>query len=226
MGQPDSQRSDCLTCPVRPISLFAELTLDELGKLKMQLTTRHLDQGMALYHEGDPADAAYTLIQGVIKLSMSLPDGQEQIVRLLRPGDLFGVEGLVDSHYHHSATPLGDDVAVCQLDLKELSELTQERERIRKALIRRWARNISHAERRLVELRNLKANRRLWKFLEEWCAEDPEGWTYFPLSRQHVADYLGLTVETVSRLFADWKRRGNVLEQKQHIRLKGPDPNV
>lgn len=213
--------SDCLNCRIRPLSIFAGLTVDDLKELDMPVITMGYESGETFYHEGSKPIAAFTVNSGVVKLVITLPNGRNQIVRLLTTGDIFGFEGLMDSEYHHTSVAL-TDARVCRLSLPELNSLSRNKPAIREALIQRWAITLRQAERMIVELGTMKASERLATFLDRWCAHgDMEGWTPLPLTRQELGELLGLTVETVSRFLADWKRHGIVEEKDGRIRLNG-----
>lgn len=216
--------SDCINCRIRPLSIFAGLSVDDLRELDMPVITMGYEAGETFYMEGSKPIAAFTVNTGVVKLVISLPNGRNQIVRLLTTGDIFGFEGLVDSEYHHTAVAL-TEARVCRLSLAELNTLSRRKPAIREALIQRWASTLRQAERMIVELGTMKASERLATFLERWCAHgDMEGWTPLPLTRQELGELLGLTVETVSRFLADWKRHGLIQEKDGKIRLTGRRP--
>lgn len=213
--------SDCLNCPIRQVSIFAGLSPAELRELGMPVHTMRYETGETLYLEAAKPVAAYTINHGVVKLVMSLANGRNQIVRLLSTGDIFGFEGLMDSEYHHTAVAL-TEVTACRLSLADLNTLSRAKPTIRDALMHRWAGALRQAERMVVELGTMKAGERLATFLERWCGHaDEDGWTPLPLTRQELGELLGLTVETVSRFLADWKRQGLVREDHGRVRLTG-----
>ena len=212
--------SNCLACPIRGVSIFAGLTLEDLRRLDIPVVTLAYGPGEAFYHEDARAAAAYTLRSGVVKLTRALPSGRQQIVRLLRTGDIFGFEGLLDSRYHHSAVAL-DECHVCRLSLPELNALSRANASVREALTQRWAAALRQAEGLVMELGAKRASQRLASFLLHWCRHaDGAHWTALPLTRQELGELLGLTVETTSRCLADWKRQGIIEERAGGIRLR------
>lgn len=213
--------SDCLNCPIRQVSIFAGLTTEEVRELGMPVTTMRYEPGETLYLEAGKPVAAYTINHGVVKLVMTLPNGRNQIVRLLSTGDIMGFEGLMDSECHHTAVALTETIA-CRLNLADLNALSRAKPSIRDALMQRWAGALRQAERLVVELGTKKAAERLATFLERWSGHaEEDGWTPLPLTRQELGELLGLTVETVSRFLADWKRQGLIQEAHGRVRLNG-----
>ena len=216
-------QSDCQLCPMRQLSIFAGLTVQELDNLGMTVQDIHLPAGEVLYHQGESARHAFTLRSGVIKLSLESPlHGVEKIVRLLRHGDLLGFEGLNHSHprYPHTATTL-DAADLCLLDISELNRLSEDLPHVRRALLERWQRALEESEFHIVEVGAGKADACLAAFLYHWCGVFPDGaWVPFPMARKEIAGYLGLSSAHVSRVMADFKRHGYLRESGQRIMVQ------
>ncbi len=218
-----SGQSDCLLCPMRKLSIFAGLTVEELSNLGMTVQDIHLPAGEILYHQGETARHAFTLRSGVIKLSVQSPlHGGTQIVRLLRYGDLLGFEGLNHTHprYPHTATAL-DASELCLLDITDLNRLSEDRPHVRRALLERWQRALEESEFHVMEVGTGKADVCLAAFLYHWCEVFPDGsWVPFPMDRKDIASYLGLSSAHVSRILADFKRQGYLRESGNRIMVQ------
>jgi CRP/FNR family transcriptional regulator len=211
--------SDCINCPIRSVSIFAGFSLEEVRNLNFPVHTVGYSAGEAFYHEGASPQAAFTIKSGVVKLVKELSNGRTQIVRLLTTGDIFGFEGLMDTRYHHTAIAL-NEAHVCHLSLSDLIAVCRDNPHVNEAILHRWAQALKQTEDLLVELGTKKANERLASFIVSWCEHSGmEGWTALPLTRQELAELLGLTVETVSRILADWKRKHYLEEKQGAIRL-------
>jgi CRP/FNR family transcriptional regulator len=187
----------------------------------MEVQDIRVPAGSTLYLEGDRARYAYTLRQGAVKLVKTLPNGRAQIVRLLRHGDLFGFEGLRETRHRHSAFAL-TQTDLCQLDLPALEALSQRLPSIHGAITQRWFSALQEAENRIVELGAKKAEERLATFLCQWCSAYPPGSAVpvpFPLTRQELGEFLGLSTEHVSRLMAKFKRQKLLSERKGTLHI-------
>ncbi|MBW8330268.1 MAG: cyclic nucleotide-binding domain-containing protein [Thiobacillus sp.] len=88
-------RSKCVACDVRNFVLFAGLSMNELNTILQPIDNLHVPQHSALYEQGEPAPHLFTVRSGLVKLKVDLPNGCQRIVRLLRPGDVAGMETLV-----------------------------------------------------------------------------------------------------------------------------------
>jgi len=211
--------SDCINCPIRSVSIFAGFSIEEVRNLSFPVHTVCYSAGEVFYHEGASPQAAFTIKSGVVKLVKELSNGRTQIVRLLTTGDIFGFEGLMDTRYHHTAVAL-NEAHVCHLSLSDLIAVCRDNPHVNEAILHRWAQALKQTEDLLVELGTKKANERLASFITSWCEHSGmDGWTALPLTRQELAELLGLTVETVSRILADWKRKLYLEEKQGAIRL-------
>lgn len=218
-------RGECLTCPIRYRSIFAEIPKDQLleaiGDFRTSVITYSPKE--IIYAEGDSAAHTYTLRRGLIKLSKSLPNGRTQIVRIIGHGELFGFCGLAGEDYNQTAIALSD-VEVCKLPLKSLIQIRANNPSVDQAMMQGWLRNLRAAEDMLLELGAKKAPDRLASFLLKWCeSNEPGQWIDLPLSRAEIAELLGLTIETVSRFLSDWKRKGYIEDTRTTIQLSDPE---
>lgn len=212
-------KGHCLTCPIRPASLFGCLKESELPLIEhFQTRVVTFEPGEVIYNEGERLGLIYTLREGHIKLTKFNNEGNAQIVRLIRPGDLFGIEKLInDSSYHHTAEAL-EQVEICQLSVDKLNDLREQSGNINQAIIERALLQVMKTENHLTQVGLLKSDARLAWFLMQWVGDksDPVS---FPISRRDLAQYLGLTVETISRHTAQWKRSGVISESKNMLTI-------
>lgn len=213
-------KGQCTTCQIRPITIFAMLDADELEQIQsFQPQIIQYGKDEIIYHQGAEARYAFTLRQGFVKVLNTLPDGRSHIVQLLRDGDFFGFGGLSGSTYKHAAIAL-NDAEVCRLPLAELLKLKQTLPSVEVEMTKRWLERLHRAESMLVELGAKKAAERLASFLLRWCAgKSLDGWVPLPLNRGELGELLGVTIETVSRFLADWKRQGFIGESRGNIQM-------
>lgn len=210
----------CVSCQIRHLSIFANLSSQQLGKIcHFQPTVTTYEVKETIYHQGDASHNAFTLRKGMIKLIKSLPDGRVQIVRILKKGDLFGFDGFANQNYNQSAIAL-TNCEICHLPLAGLQELRLQQPEIDKAMMDRWLQHLSEAENMMLDLGAKKASERLANFLVNWGEVDDNEWKKMPLSRQEIGNLLGLTIETVSRFLSQWKRAGIIQERQGSIRIK------
>ncbi|UJS23425.1 Crp/Fnr family transcriptional regulator [Thiothrix winogradskyi] len=213
-------KGHCSTCNIRPITIFSTLDTTEVEQIQaFQPAIIQYAPDEIIYHQGMEARYAFTLRHGFVKIVNTLADGRSHIVQLLRDGDFFGFGGLSGVDYKHSAIAL-NAVEVCRLPLADLLKLKQTHPKIETEMTKRWLERLHRAESMLVELGAKKAAERLASFLLSWCAGNaPDTWVALPLNRAEIGELLGVTIETVSRFFADWKRQGFIGESRGNIQI-------
>ena len=223
-------KGHCLSCPVRHRSIFSDLPESSLDVTIKDFHTSVItfDSGESIFHQNDSSeDSAYTLRKGLIKITKSLPDGRVQIVRVLVAGDLFGFDGLAAENYNHTATAL-TNCEVCRLPLADLSVLRENNSNVDSSIMSRLIKNLRQTEDMLLELGAKKASEKLASFILSLSQSDTSyelnyhqdvQWVKLPLSRSEIGALLGLTIETVSRFFSDWKRKGFIKESKGNIQI-------
>lgn len=209
------------SCAVHEINLFAGLDDDSRDALRLLKSDQLLfSANDTIYQGGQTAHSVYVLLDGHVKLFKTTSNGKEQIIRVVRPGEIFGFDGLVDRLYNHSAVPL-KRAEVCRIEVERLHDLSERRAEIERLIMVHCIKELQHADERLLELGAKRSAERLASFLLSWCDSDhaENGWTPLILSRREISQLLGLTIETVSRLFATWKREGLIQEKSQAIFL-------
>lgn len=190
--------------------LFSALQQDELGQLLRPVDNFQLAAKGTLYHEGKPGNDIFTLRKGLVRLVHYAPNGTRRIVRLLWAGSVVGLEALVLSQYHHTAEAIVD-TDLCRIPVDVVAELEARNPALHTALMRRWQDSLDDADTVITQLSTGSSQARVARFLLQ-VAIDPLRTECHHLSREDTAALLGLTVETVSRVFADFKRKGWLVE--------------
>jgi CRP-like cAMP-binding protein len=197
-------RAKCAVCDVRNFVLFAGLTVRELDAILQPIDNLHARAGATLYAQGAPATSLFTVRSGLVQLRLDLPNGSHRIVRLLRPGDVVGMEALVDERYRHSAVVMRD-ADLCRIPREVVMHLDQTNPGVHQGLLKRWQCSIDQADHFIVALSTGPAEARMARLLLTLCSDNqPEA---LP-SREAMGALLGITTETASRVMAEFRRRG------------------
>ena len=157
-------RAKCAVCDVRNFVLFSGLSMHELDTVLQPIDNLHVPQHAVLYEQGAAAPSVFTLRHGLIKLKVDLPNGGQRIVRLLRPGDVAGMETLVGERYHHTAIAL-QDADVCRIPREVVLQLDKTNPSVHQALQQRWQRSIDQADHFIVALSTGPAEARMARLL-------------------------------------------------------------
>jgi CRP/FNR family nitrogen fixation transcriptional regulator len=150
-----------------------------------------------IYAEGEPAEYLYKVISGVVRTYKLLSDGRRQIGAFHLPGDVFGLEA--GSEHRFSAEAVADSV-ILVIKRSALEALAQRDSEVGRELWMLMAGHLQRAQEHMLLLGRKNAQERIAAFLLEMAARSSGGnIVELPMSRQDMADYLGLTIETVSR---------------------------
>ncbi|GAB4195746.1 MAG: helix-turn-helix domain-containing protein [Thalassobaculales bacterium] len=199
--------SHCRTCRIRPLSICAPLDADETARLAAIITTLEAAPKDELFHEGQAAAYTYNVTAGTLKLFKSLPDGRRQITGFLFPGDFIGLGP--HGHYAQSAEAV-THVKLCRFPRREFDRLLGDFPKLEHRLLEYAETELSAAQEQILLLGRKTAVERLASFLlmlEKRAMRRglPGNPIAVPMGRTDIADYLGLTIETVSRLFTRLK---------------------
>jgi len=208
--------SSCDTCVVRNRAICSALDSQELGALNTIGRTRTLAAGESLIWEGDDSVLVANVIDGVLKLSTGTEDGREQIVGMVFPSDFIGRP--FGKTTGHGVTALTES-KVCVFNRRDFDSFAREHPALEHKLLQRTLTELDRTRRWMLLLGRKSAAEKVASFLLEMCergsgagCEDGEAPAEvlldLPVSRQQIADVLGLTIETVSRQFTRLKSEG------------------
>ncbi len=174
-----------------------------------------------IFAEGEPAGYVYKVVSGVVRVSKLLPDGRRQISAFHLPGDMFGFE--IDDVHHDSAEAVVP-VKVIAFRWQGLLGAGASTSLVREILARTLI-GLRHTQDHLLLLGRKNALERLAAFLLEMVERSGSaGVLDLAMPRHDIADYLGLTLETVSRMFAELKEMGQIrLESARRVRVLDMD---
>lgn len=208
----------CLDCDVRSMAVCAALDDSQVGALEKIMTPKSLEQDRILAQEGDPRTHVYTLTSGMLRLSSALPDGRRQITGFLMPGDYFG---LVDDRAHTQTAESVTASSLCAFPVRDMDDLLKTYPRLKDRLFVMTQLALRQAQDSQMILGRLTPLEKLAAFLLVFSRraaahKQKDNPVLLPMPRADIADYLGLTVETVSRSFSELKKRGLIALPDAH----------
>lgn len=199
----------CAACDVRELSICSALKGHELDRLASLVSRVPVPAGQTLFQEGDEAKAVYNIIEGAVRLFKLLPDGRRQITGFLFASDFVGLA--LKDRYAYSAETIGHAV-VCRFPRLKLESLFEEMPRLENSLLARAANELIAAQDQMLLLGRKTAVERLSTFIMTLARRQGAGrlgdTVSLPMTRTDIADYLGLTIETVSRSFTRLRKSG------------------
>jgi CRP/FNR family transcriptional regulator len=220
----DACAQSCADCAVRPHAICAALDQDELRQLEQLGHRLQYRLNEPVFSQEEIVTSCYNLLEGVLRLYKLLPDGRRQIVGFALPGDFLGLS--VDGRHGISADAVGP-VAVCRFVKTSFSRFMADKPNLLHRINEFITRELGEAQEQMVLLGRRSAEEKVAIFLIKWRDRLAQispvaAITPLPMSRQDIADYLGLTIETVSRTFTKLERDGVIEIVPGGIRLTDP----
>ncbi len=209
--------SNCRNCGIRDMVLFADLNESDFELIHAPIDDLVFQPGVALFGEGRSAGHVMTIRAGVVKLVRNAADGRARIVRILKPGDVIGLEALFSPVYDTDAVALSP-VSVCKIPITVIKDLSAQSPRLHMRLMERWHRAVKEADDWLAALNFGTARQRVANIiLKMRHVEDPTLTTLF--SREDMGAMSDLKLETVSREVSRWTKEGVIEPQDKIGRL-------
>ena len=216
---PEHSATRCSLCKIRSYSFCRCLHDDELKIFQDISTEKKYGNKENIFIQLDESVKLYNITEGNVKIYQLMNDGRIQIIGFLYPGDFFG--SYKNGKYNYSADAIGN-VKVCVFDQEKLDKYIEKNISLAKELLHLTSHELTLAQDRISVLGKFGATERLRKFIFNISEQRKRiGWKNNPISlpmtRQDIADYLGLTIETVSREFSKLKTSNiiKILNSKQ-----------
>ena len=207
-----NERVKCSDCPIRHRAVCARCDEDELSELERIKTYRTFKPGEVVIWRGDDLRYVSSVVYGIATLTKSLDDGRMQMVGLLLPSDFIGRPGRNKLDFDVTAA---SELTLCCFERKPFEKLLGQTPHITERLVEMAMDELDAARDWMVLLGRKTAREKLATFLHmlvQRCVIQntaaPE--VVLPLTREEIASYLGLTLETVSRQLGTFKRDGIV----------------
>ncbi len=214
----------CESCEVRALAVCRVLAPEELRRFATMARHIRLEPGAILFHEGDPATHVYSLTRGYLRLCKLLADGRRQITGFLVPGDFIGLA--FAETYVYSAEALGP-AHLCAFAAPAFQRWLATTPHLEHELLGRARGELAAAQEQMLLLGRKSARERVATFLLTFARrlDRKAGETVpLPMTRTDIADYLGLTIETVSRTLSQLKRESIIdLVGKNGYRIRRPE---
>lgn len=216
----------CETCGARAFSVCGSLGPADLAKLDALAEATAFAPGQPLAHEGDPADYLFNITSGSVRVYKLLSDGRRQITGFLFAGDFLG---LASGDRHLFTAEAIEPSTACRFRRTAYQALVHDSPSLERALLDRARHELAAAQSQMLLLGRKTAQERLASFLLDLPSQDPlrpnaEGRVRLPMTRGEIADYLGLTIETVSRVLTKLKTQGVIrLLSLNELSLERPE---
>lgn len=221
---PHNQEISCGNCRLGSICLPIALESDDIVKLdEIVQRGRPMQKGEHLYRESDVFTSVYAVRSGAIKAYRLTGDGQEQVTGFYFPGEIIGMDGISKNKYANSAKAL-ETSAVCEIPFHRLEELSTAIPSMQRHFFQLMSQEITTDQQLITLLSKNSAEERIAALLLSISARNARrklSRTSFrlPMSRTDIGNFLGLTVETVSRVISRFNKQGLIAVESKEINL-------
>ncbi len=214
----------CQECSLNEICLPVGIDFDDMEQLDAIIDRkRPLARGDHLFQVGDHLRTIYAVRSGSLKTYSTSEDGQEQVMGFHLPGELVGLDAIANDTHPLAAKTL-ETTSVCEIPFEALASLSSQLPGLQHQMLRVMSQEIRNDEQNMLTLGQRSAEERLAAFLislSDRYRRRGFSDTQFNLtmSRGDIGNYLGLALETVSRLFTRFQNEGLLKVERRHIEL-------
>ncbi len=225
LAAPASAPVACSTCCLKGVCLPCDLGASEIDRFDQIATAkRRVARGASLYHAGDAFGSLYAVHSGAFKTVGVSRQGDEKITGFHLPGELLGLEAISGGRHGYNAVAL-EDSEVCAIPFAQLEQMAMAMPALQHQLLRLVSGDISRDQGLMLLLGSMTAEQRLAAFLLSLSRRHQRlGFSasrfVLRMTREEIGNYLGLTLETVSRLFSRFQREGLIGVQQRDIEIR------
>ena len=215
----------CTSCNLRELCLTGGVCAEDLERAQnIVYARRRVRRGEAIFTAGDAFNAIYAVRSGFFKTSVVDGEGREQVTGFFMAGELLGLDGMGSGSHHGTATAL-EDSEVCVMPYARIEEMAREIPSLQRELHSVLSREIVRDHGVMMLLGSMRAEERLAAFLTNLSRRflrrgfSPSEF-HLRMTREEIGSYLGLKLETVSRLFSQFQKDGLIEVEQKHVRIK------
>lgn len=219
-----AQAPRCQTCSLSSLCLPLALQIEDISQFDAIIRRRApLKKGEALFHQGERFSSVFAVRSGSLKQVTSEGNGEDQLTNFYLPSELVGLDGIDDERYPGSVVAL-ETTTVCEIPFKHLDALSEQLPELRGQLYRSMSKELRDDRRMMRLLSRKTADQRLATFLttlsDRFRRRGYSPYSFrLSMARADIGNYLGLAVETVSRILSR-------LQSQQVVAVSGREVNI
>jgi CRP/FNR family transcriptional regulator, anaerobic regulatory protein len=218
----------CTSCCLQAVCLPSSLAAPDLERFDNIVSQqRKVARGASLYRNGDAFEALYAVHSGAFKTVGVSRQGDEKITGFYLPGEMLGLDSISPSRHRYDAVAL-EDSEVCVIPYAQLEQMAASTPGLQRQLFRVLSSDISRDQGLMLLLGSMSAEQRLAAFLLSLSRRYQRlGFSancfVLRMTREEIGSYLGVTLETVSRLMSRFQRAGLIAVHQRDIELNDVD---
>lgn len=209
--------SKCEQCIVRQFSSIKALTKDELLRMADCKTSYTIKKGEPIFEEGESTNGVYCIKDGVCKMTKLSANGKDQIVKLVKPGELLGQRSMISEEPANLSAIALEDMEVCFVPKSEIMQFFNQNNQFSMNLMKTICGDLKDADDHMVSMAQKSVKERLAEtliYLEDNFGKNDDGSLRIQLSREELAGMIGTATESCIRLLSELNKSG-------HISLEG-----
>jgi CRP/FNR family transcriptional regulator, anaerobic regulatory protein len=218
-------KATCSNCNLHELCLPRGLSAENMEKLDHVIKgSRPIHKNKHIFRDDDDFQAFYAVRSGSVKVYTLNESGEEQIIGFYFPGEILGFDAVEDHKHTCSAVAL-ETSTVCSIPYEKINEVSSKIPELQDQMLRLMSREISKENKLLLTINKRSAEERIATFLISLSSRFSKlGYSAkeynLSMSRQDIGNYLGLTIETVSRLFTKFQKNGLIDIDKKTVSIK------
>ncbi|MFD2568175.1 Crp/Fnr family transcriptional regulator [Pseudotenacibaculum haliotis] len=209
----------CEQCIIRQLNSLNELSKDELIRISACKTSQHVKRGDVLFDEGEYINGVFCIKDGVCKVTKMSNNGRDQIVKLIKKGDLIGERSLISEEASNLKATAINDMEVCFIPKEEIVKDLKKNHNFTMSMLKELASSLKEADNVIVDMAQKTVKQRLAEtllHLQQNYKTTEDGPLDIQLSREDIASIIGTATESAIRLLSTFKK-------EKLINLKGKD---
>lgn len=214
--------SKCEQCIVREFSSLKALNKDELLKMASCKASYTIKKGEPIFEEGESVNGIYCVKDGVCKLSKLSANGKDQIVKLVKPGELLGQRSMISDEPANLTAVALEDMEVCFIPKKEVLQFFNNNNQFSMNVMKTICGDLKEADDHMVSMAQKTVKERLAEtliYLEETFGKNTDGSLRIQLSREELAGMIGTATESCIRLLSEFNKNGLIELNGKRISL-------
>jgi CRP-like cAMP-binding protein len=205
--------SKCEQCIVREFSSLKALNKEELLKMANCKTSYTIKKGEPIFEEGESVNGIYCIKDGVCKLSKLSANGKDQIVKLVKPGELLGQRSMISDEPTNLSAVALEDMEVCFIPKSEILGFFNNNNQFSMNVMKTICGDLKESDDNMVSMAQKTVKQRLAEsllYLEETFGKNEDGSLHIQLSREELAGMIGTATESCIRLLSEFAKNGLV----------------
>lgn len=213
----------CVECNARIHSIFKKLNIEEAAQLNEIKSCAHYKKGQFIFTERGNPLGLYCINYGKVKLSTTGENGKEQILRLLKEGDVIGYRTLLSADRYNCSAIALEDCAICFIPKNHFFNILKQNGTISFELLKLLSDNLKAAEQHIVSLAQKNVRERMAEALlflkASYGINEADNSLNVALSREEIADFVGTSTETAIRLLSEFNADNIIQLQGKKIAI-------